>query len=129
MIVGSVEGADCAAHGMKNTALAPRDRIVAADDEPGNNAAYEEYLRGFDDIPVLQDAVRIPPPRLRQPDFIRGERRDARQEPRGDAYSVREAKSAEVAFLYYEYTQPTPPAPRPKRKSPQKKKKSKSKKR
>jgi hypothetical protein len=37
---------------MKNTALPqalpPRGRTVAPDDEPGNNAAYDEYLRGFD---------------------------------------------------------------------------------
>jgi hypothetical protein len=127
MIVGSVEGAACAGYGMKNTALAPRERAVPPDDEPGNNAAYEEYLRGFDDIPVLQDAVRIPPPTRRQPDFIRGERRDARQEPRADAYSLREAKLAEVAFLYYEYTRPAPAVSRPKRKSPQKSKGSKKK--
>jgi hypothetical protein len=111
---------------MKNTALpqalTPRGRTVAADDEPGNNAAYDEYLRGFDDIPVLQDAVRIPPPRRPQPDFRRGERRDVRQEPRPDASSLREATLAEIEFLYREYTQPAPVAPRPKRKKQQKRK-------
>ena len=78
--------------------------------------AYEEYLRGFDDVPVLQDAVRIPPPRPKQPDFRRGERRDVRQEQRADSYSSREATLAEIAFLYNEYTQPTPVASPPKRK-------------
>jgi hypothetical protein len=111
---------------MKNAALpqalTPRDSTVAADDEPGNNPAYSEYLRGFDDIPVLQDAVRIPPPRPRQPDFRLGERRDVRQEQRADAYSLREATVAEIEFLYHEYTQPVPVAPRPKRKKRQKRK-------
>jgi hypothetical protein len=111
---------------MKNTelpqALPPRGRTVAPDDEPGNNAAYDEYLRGFDDIPVLQDAVRTPPPRRQQPDFRRGERRDVRQENRPDESSLREATLAEIEFLYHEYTQPAPVAPRPKRKKQQKRK-------
>ncbi len=126
---------------MKNAALteAPslRLRTVAADNEPVNNAAYDEYLRGFDDIPVLQDAVKIPPPRRLQPEFRRGERGDARQEQRPDAYSLREATFAEIEFLYNEYAQPAPVAPavrHPKRKKQQKrnstsKKKNKSKKR
>jgi hypothetical protein len=104
---------------MKNAALsqalAPRGRTAALDDEPGNNAVYEEYLRGFDDIPVLQDAVRIPPPRRGPPDFRRGERRDARQEPRPDAYSLREETLAETELRYREYTQPAPVAARPTR--------------
>ncbi|MEO8465353.1 MAG: hypothetical protein ABI640_08420 [Gammaproteobacteria bacterium] len=109
---------------MKNAApaevLTLRDRTVVPDDEPANNPAYEEYLRGFDDVPVLQDAVRIPPPRSPQPDFRRGERRNARQEQRPDAYSLRETTSAELAFLYHEYTEPAPIAPHPKRKKRQK---------
>jgi len=108
---------------MKNAApvqaLSDRGRSVAQDDEPGNNAAYEEYLRGFDDVPVLQDVVRIPPPRPKQPDFRRGERRDVRQEPRADSYSAREATLAELASLYSEYTQPAPVASQPKRKKRQ----------
>ncbi len=126
----------CGAHRMKNAALtqAPTlpGRTVAADDEPVNNTAYDEYLRGFDDIPVLQDAVKIPPPRRLQPEFRRGERRDARQEQRPDAYSLREATLAEIEFLYREYTQPAPVARNPKRKKRQKrnsKAKTKSKKR
>src|SRR5881394_2058226 len=117
---------------MKNVALTPASnpgrRTVAADDEPANNTAYGEYLRGFDDIPVLQDAVSIPPPRSRQPEFRRGERRDARQEQRPDAYSLREATLAEVEFLYGEYTQPAPVARPPKRKK-RPKRKTKTKKR
>ncbi len=109
---------------MKNAALpqAPtaRSRAVALDDEPGNHAAYQEYLRGFDDVPVLQDAVVIPPLRPRQPDFRRGERRDVRLERRPDAYSLREAALAEIEFLYDEYVRPAPIAPRPKRKKRQK---------
>jgi hypothetical protein len=106
---------------MKNTALqqapAPRGRTVASDDEPGNNAAYDEY-----EIPVLQDAVQIPPPRRRQPDFRRGERRDVRQEQRPDASLLREATLAELEFLYHEYSQPVSVVPRPKHKKPQKRK-------
>ena len=127
MTLGSVERRRCGAHRMKNAALpqalTARARTVAPDDdEPGNNAAYDEYLRGFDDIPVLQDAVRIPPPRRGQPDFRRGERRDVRQEQRPDAYSLREAMLAEIEFLYHEHTQPAPVVPRPKRKTRQKRK-------
>jgi hypothetical protein len=112
---------------MKNAALPqalpPGDRTAAAGEEPGNNAVYEEYLRGFDDIPVLQDAVRIPPRRHPPPDFRRGERRDVRQEPRPDAYSVREAIQAELELLYLEYSRPAPArAVRPKRKKAQKRK-------
>lgn len=115
---------------MKHAALTqaptPRSRAVAADDAPGNNAAYEEYLRGFDDIPVLQDAVRIPPPRRQPPDFRRGERRDARQEQRLDAYTLREATLAEIELLYREYAQPEPvPAPPKRKKRPAPKSKSK----
>jgi hypothetical protein len=109
-------------HVALTQALAPQGRAVAANDVPGNNADYEEYLRGFDEIPVLQDAVRIPPPRPRQPDFRRGERRDVRQEQRPDAYSLREATLAEIELLYNEYTQPAPVARRAKRKKQQKRK-------
>ncbi len=106
-------------HAALTDALTPRDRAVAADAVPGNNPAYEEYLRGFDDIPVLQDAVRIPPPRPQQPDFRRGERRDVRQEPRPDAYTFREATLAEAEFLYREYAGPAPVMARAKRKKTQ----------
>jgi hypothetical protein len=99
---------------MKSAALSqplPIPDRVAASDEPGNNAAYEEYLRGFDDIPVLQDAVRIPPPRPRPPDFRRGERRDVRHESRPDGYAARVASQLELELMYREYAQPAPAAP------------------
>jgi hypothetical protein len=99
---------------MKSSALSQPPPIpdrVAASDEPGNNAAYEEYLRSFDEIPVLQDVVRIPPPRPRPPDFRRGERRDVRQEPRPDGYAARVASQLELELMYREYAQPAPAAP------------------
>jgi hypothetical protein len=123
---------------MKNSAfkqaLPSEDHVVASNDEPGNNVAYDEYLRGFDEIPVLQDAVRIPPARAPQPDFRRGERRDARSELRPDAYAIREANAAALELLYGEYSQPAPvPVPepalattRPKRKKAQKRKSKKA---
>ena len=43
--------------------------------------------------------MRIPPPRPKQPDFRRGERRDVRQEQRADSYSSREATLAEIDRL------------------------------
>jgi hypothetical protein len=100
--------------GMKHSTL-PRKPVtegfvVRADDEPGNDAAYTEYVRGFDDVPVLLDAVRIPPRRAFVPDFRRGERRDARKESRPDGYTVRESKSAEIELLYHEYARADLPA-------------------
>ena len=94
---------------MKSSALSqphPTADHVATSDEPGNNAAYDEYLRGFDDIPVLQDAVRIPPRRPQAPDFRLGERRDVRHESRPDGYAAREASQLVLELLYQEYTQP-----------------------
>jgi len=118
-----LKGAAVALTDMKNAPLPQvppaRGRTVALDDAPGNNAVYDEYLRGFDDVPVLQDAVRVPPPQRRQPDFRRGERRDVRQEPRPDAYLLREATSAEIELLYREYAQPAPVARGAKRKKRQ----------
>jgi hypothetical protein len=117
---------------MKNAAFKPTppvaERPVAANGEPGNAAVYEEYLRGFDEIPVLQDAVRLPPSRSPQPDFRLGERRDVRQQPRPDAYSVREENSGDLVLQYQEYSQAELSAVRPKRKKTPKRK-SKSKKR
>lgn len=77
-------------------------------DVPANAAVYQEYVRGFDDIPVLQDAVHVPPRPPVQPDFRRGERRDARREQRPDAYSIREANRADFERLYREYSEPVP---------------------
>jgi len=117
---------------MKSSALSqlPPKPDVATSDEPGNNAAYEEYLRGFDEIPVLQDVVRIPPRRPQDPDFRRGERRDVRHESRPDGYAAREASQLELALLYQEYVQPEPTAPtKAKKKTAKPKAKRKTKKR
>jgi len=78
------------------------------------DAAYAEYVRGFDDIPVLSDAVHAPPKPRPAPDFRRGERPDVRKEPRPDSYTLREALGAELASLYAEYCGAAPVAP-PKR--------------
>jgi hypothetical protein len=111
---------------MKSSVL---KQPVATGDVPNNNAAYEEYLRGFDDIPVLQDAVRIPR-RPQAPDFRRGERRDVRHESRPDGYAAREASQIELALLYQEYVQPAPAAStKPKKTTAKPKAKRKTKKR
>ena len=94
-----------------------------ADDESGGHALYDEYVRGFDEVPVLRDAVALPPRRV-TPDFRKGERPDNRSEARPDPYSAREAKSAETAALYAEYVDPEVGRPKPKKK---RKPKSKSK--
>jgi hypothetical protein len=82
---------------MKNalkhgTVVVPHAAHAAA--EPDDFSVYEEYVRGFDDVPVLQDAVHTPPRRRPPPDFRRGERRDARTEARPDAYAAREENAA-----------------------------------
>ena len=118
---------------MKSSALSQPPSIperVAVSDEPGNNAAYEEYLRGFDDIPVLQDVVRIPPRRPQVPDFRLGERRDVRHESRPDGYAAREASQLVLELLYQEYSQPAPAVgTKGKKKTPKSKAKRKTKKR
>jgi hypothetical protein len=81
--------------------------LVVEGDEPSNHAHYEEYVRGFDEIPVLNDAVRIPPRREPPPNFVRGERRSLRREERPDGYSQREASLAEIETHYREYSAPT----------------------
>jgi hypothetical protein len=82
-------------------------RVSTADAEPAGQALYEEYVRGFDEIPVLEDAVRIPPRRTLPPNFVRGERRDLRKQERSDGYLQREASLAETEWLYREYVVPT----------------------
>lgn len=91
-------------------------------DEPADHALYVEYVRGFDEIPVLDDAVRIPPRRAQPPSFVFGERRSLRKEERCDGYSLREDNLAELESLYGEYL--APPATKPKRKPARAKKKS-----
>jgi hypothetical protein len=100
----------------------PAGSLSIEGDEPANQARYEEYVRGFDEIPVLDDAVRIPPRRSAPPSFVRGERRSLRKEERDDGYALREANRAEIEALYGEYL--APKASKPKRKQPRAKKKS-----
>ncbi|HET7131410.1 MAG TPA: hypothetical protein VFJ95_04145, partial [Gammaproteobacteria bacterium] len=71
-----------------------------------DHAVYDEYVRGFDDVPTLLDVVGSPPRRVVQPDFRRGERPDRRKEPRLDALTEREARGAELEQLYQEYARP-----------------------
>ena len=59
-----------------------------ADDESGGHALYDEYVRGFDEVPVLRDAVALPPRRV-TPDFRKGERPDLISVSRQVSYSVR----------------------------------------
>jgi len=73
-----------------------------------DHAVYEEYVRGFDDVPTLHDAVGMPPRRVVPPDFRRGERPDQRKERRLDAQSLREARTADLEGSYLEYEQPEP---------------------
>ncbi len=75
-------------------------------EEPSNHDCYEEYVRGFDEVPVLDDAVAIPPRRPAPPSFVRGERRSVRKEERPDGYALREATQAEIERLYGEYLAP-----------------------
>ena len=99
----------------------PAGSLTVESDEPANQAHYDEYVRGFDEIPVLDDAVRIPPRRSLPPNFVRGERRNLRKEERDDVYSQREANRAELETLYCEYLEPK--AAKPKRKQPRARKK------
>jgi hypothetical protein len=99
----------------------PAGGVTVEGDEPANHSLYEEYVRGFDEIPVLEDAVRIPPRRTLPPNFVRGERRNLRKAERDDGYSLREASRAELEALYSEYL--APKAAKPKRKPARAKKK------
>jgi hypothetical protein len=113
---------------MKN-ASAELTPTRAADEESGGHALYDEYVRGFDEVPVLRDAVALPPRRSPQPDFRKGERPDKRAEARPDPYSAREVRLAETETLYAEYLDPAAARPKPKRKRKRKRKrKTKSKK-
>jgi len=83
--------------------------VLPADDRDSNREAdtqellYEEYLRGFDDLPVLRDAVSPPPPRVARPDFRRGERRDQRKVAREDTQSLRQLRERDLEATYREY--------------------------
>ena len=78
------------------------------DERQVNHSLYDEYVRGFDEVPVLDDAVSIPPRRSLPPNFVRGERRNLRGEERPDGYALREAGRAELEALYREYVAPKP---------------------
>jgi|SRR6185503_5027864 len=90
---------------MSKTASEP---APALDREPPDYALYVEYVRGFDELPVLHDVVRSPPPRTRPPNFVRGERRNLRREERTDGYSQRETSQSEIERCYLEYAAPAP---------------------
>jgi hypothetical protein len=64
---------------------------------------YAEYVRGLDDLPVLDDVVHAPPGAPRPPEFRRGESPAVRNPPRPDCAQLREAIGAELAALYAEY--------------------------
>ena len=108
---------------------APFAEIDALEEQAGvarsefDHAAYQEYARGFDDVPTLHDAVGLPPRRVVPPDFRRGERPDQRKERRLDAQSLREARTADLEGAYLEYAQPEPArgaSKKPKRGKPRK---------
>lgn len=95
-----------------------------------DHALYDEYVRGFDDVPTLHDAVALPPRRVPQPDFRLGERADRRKEQRTDAQALRAVKAAEIEQSYREYEQPEPAPAAPKKpKRPKSRKSGKRKKR
>ena len=83
-------------------------------DEPADRVMYEEYVRGFDEIPILDDAVRIPPRRSPPPNFVRGERASLRKAERTDGFSLRQASLDEIATLYDEYLAPQAARPQSK---------------
>jgi hypothetical protein len=87
------------------------------DERRVNHVLYDEYVRGFDEVPVLNDAVSVPPRPARPPSFVRGERRSWRTEERPDSYSLREASRAELELLYREYVAPKPVGRKPKKRA------------
>ena len=90
------------------------------DERRVNHSLYDEYVRGFDEVPVLDDAVSVPPRPPRPPSFVRGERRNLRTEQRPDSYSLREASFAELEQLYREYLAPKPVGRKPKKRAAKK---------
>jgi hypothetical protein len=97
-------------------------RAPPGDTEPPNRALYDEYARGFDEIPILDDVVRSAARPPLPPSFVRGERRNLRKTQREDAYTQRESALADLERHYQEYVAPplaaatrTPPRKRRKR--------------
>jgi hypothetical protein len=87
---------------------APFEPTLALEDQPfvqlvatAERDLYEEYVLGLDDLPVLRDAVALPPPP--PPDFRHGERPDLRKERRDDAHAARERRATEREQAYIEY--------------------------
>lgn len=72
---------------------------------------YDEYVLGLDDLPVLRDAISLPPPP--PPDFRHGERPDLRKERRDDAHAARERRAAERERDYGEYVEVGATGPQP----------------
>jgi hypothetical protein len=107
----------------------PAGSLTIESDQPADHSLYEEYVSGFDEIPVLEDAVRIPPRRSPAPSFARGERRSLRNEERDDGHALREANRAEIEALYGEYLSPDAATPKRKQPRPKKRKTSVSKRR
>jgi len=100
--------------------VAAKSASTPDDERRVNHSLYEEYVRGFDEVPVLNDAVSVPPRPPRPPSFVRGERRSLRSEERPDGYSLREASLAELELLYREYVVPKPAGRKPKKRAAKK---------
>jgi len=83
------------------------DRLEALDDAATEaQSRYQEYVRSLDEVPVLVDVVREPPP-VAIRDFRSGQRPDARKVPRDDAAALREQHTGDVAVQYSEYVEIT----------------------
>ena len=77
-----------------------------------DRALYDEYVRGFDDVPTLTDPVGGPPPRIAPPDFRFGERKDIRKHVRPDAVTIRERNARDLERMYSEYVDPVANGPK-----------------
>ena len=114
--VPHAEALEAVAPAMTGAALA----LILEADWPADASAvesyavYEEYLRMLDEVPVLSDIV-DEPPRIRIRDFRRGERPDARKQPREDPYLLREQLAWDIEQRYAEYveTLAKPPVVKP----------------
>jgi hypothetical protein len=85
------------------SAAAPTPDAASSTRAAETQAHYEEYSRGFDAVPTLQDTVGPVPRRLIPPDFRRGERPDQRRNARPDYQSQRDDATMELEALYGEY--------------------------
>ena len=99
------------ANDFAETAVLPAhlrpDRVEALDDAAAEaQGRYQEYVRSLDEVPVLVDVVREPPP-VAIRDFRSGQRPDARKVPRDDAAALREQHAGDVAVQYSEYVEIT----------------------